>query len=250
MVNVVRALRIAFSHRNAAGGARAGVTAMKTKWSLACAVAVTALGCALPASADILTIRTAGYIDTSFIFYPLGIPYSSVSTIDVSKGAYTSALPFYTELTGGSNYGLPSLGSTIITIGGISTTITGSVSTDYRGYGIGGTGQEFSTTDLEGGVDFQANEYDTPFPIPADVLRTENGNYCGNPQGDGIVDCLGSIGIFSNGKHVEGLLDIRYFAVTRSVPEPSIWVMMLMGFSGLGAALRSRRRPIATAATG
>ncbi|MDB5497372.1 MAG: hypothetical protein JWP28_1403 [Phenylobacterium sp.] len=33
-----------------------------------------------------------------------------------------------------------------------------------------------------------------------------------------------------------------------AVPEPGSWALMIVGFAGLGAALRSRRRPVATAA--
>jgi hypothetical protein len=36
---------------------------------------------------------------------------------------------------------------------------------------------------------------------------------------------------------------------TLSVPEPATWAMMLMGFGGLGAMLRSRRNKLANAAT-
>jgi hypothetical protein len=35
--------------------------------------------------------------------------------------------------------------------------------------------------------------------------------------------------------------------VTTSVPEPATWAMMLLGFSGLGAALRVRRRGVTRA---
>jgi hypothetical protein len=34
---------------------------------------------------------------------------------------------------------------------------------------------------------------------------------------------------------------------TAAIPEPATWVMMLLGFGGLGAALRNRRRVLATA---
>ena len=43
---------------------------------------------------------------------------------------------------------------------------------------------------------------------------------------------------------------IRYITsgyATAAVPEPAAWAMMLVGFGGLGAALRSRRRKFAAA---
>jgi PEP-CTERM motif len=35
------------------------------------------------------------------------------------------------------------------------------------------------------------------------------------------------------------------FVVTTSVPEPATWALMLIGFGGLGGAIRSRRRAVA-----
>jgi hypothetical protein len=39
------------------------------------------------------------------------------------------------------------------------------------------------------------------------------------------------------------------FTASVSVPEPAAWAMMLLGFGGIGTALRSRRRPSGLAAT-
>jgi hypothetical protein len=33
-----------------------------------------------------------------------------------------------------------------------------------------------------------------------------------------------------------------------AVPEPTSWALMLLGFGGMGAMLRSRRRPVAATA--
>jgi hypothetical protein len=34
------------------------------------------------------------------------------------------------------------------------------------------------------------------------------------------------------------------FSFTASVPEPGAWALMIVGFGGVGAAMRSRRRPV------
>jgi len=42
--------------------------------------------------------------------------------------------------------------------------------------------------------------------------------------------------------------DVQFYAVSGVVPEPATWAMMLAGFGGLGAMMRSRRRSAATTA--
>ena len=52
----------------------------------------------------------------------------------------------------------------------------------------------------------------------------------------------------STGKFPGGSPGINFFLVGGSVPEPTTWALMLLGFGGVGAALRSRRRvAVATA---
>lgn len=41
------------------------------------------------------------------------------------------------------------------------------------------------------------------------------------------------------------IADVTLYAV----PEPATWIMMLIGFGGLGAAMRSRRKPAPAAVT-
>lgn len=38
------------------------------------------------------------------------------------------------------------------------------------------------------------------------------------------------------------------FEITTGVPEPTSWALMLLGFGGMGAAIRSRRRAVVSAA--
>jgi hypothetical protein len=50
-----------------------------------------------------------------------------------------------------------------------------------------------------------------------------------------------------SGPYNDFVLDDISFS-TAGVPEPATWAMMLIGFAGLGAAIRSRRKPVAAAA--
>jgi hypothetical protein len=50
----------------------------------------------------------------------------------------------------------------------------------------------------------------------------------------GVNDMGDLVGAFSDGVHVNGFL--------ATVPEPSTWVMMLVGFAGLGYAAHRRSR--------
>ena len=44
--------------------------------------------------------------------------------------------------------------------------------------------------------------------------------------------------------NAQGLIDVQSLIPTNlGVPEPSTWAMMLVGFGGLGAAMRARRKP-------
>jgi len=64
-------------------------------------------------------------------------------------------------------------------------------------------------------------------PLVINATQTKYGSYeCGN--------CT-PIRVIKTGEAV-------FSGVTAGVPEPTAWAMILVGFSGLGAAMRSRRR--------
>jgi len=39
-------------------------------------------------------------------------------------------------------------------------------------------------------------------------------------------------------------MNVWAFRVAGSVPEPATWAMMLLGFAGIGAVMRARRKPV------
>lgn len=55
-----------------------------------------------------------------------------------------------------------------------------------------------------------------------------------------LAHSVGTLGLRS-----EASRDLN--ARTGAIPEPGAWVMMIVGFGGIGAALRMRRRPVAVA---
>ena len=75
-----------------------------------------------------------------------------------------------------------------------------------------------------------------------------------NPQPDPPGDVLG--GAFSFTERGDPDMGLRIsidgqaldFAMKPGVPEPSAWALMLAGFGGIGAMLRTRRRMVQAAA--
>ena len=50
-------------------------------------------------------------------------------------------------------------------------------------------------------------------------------------------------GTFSLTTQGNGLVQTTFSASTAAVPEPATWALMLLGFGGIGMAMRRRRRP-------
>jgi hypothetical protein len=81
---------------------------------------------------------------------------------------------------------------------------------------------------------------------PADaslVVCSQPGFTCGNFTGNETV--------FASGYALGGTSSV-FFATTEAVtsagvPEPATWAMMLVGFGGLGGAMRARRKPFLVA---
>ena len=71
------------------------------------------------------------------------------------------------------------------------------------------------------------------------LLGTAHPNFAGDPIVFGLVQSTGADTIPGTIETVA--YDNLSFTVT-SVPEPATWAMMMLGFGGLGAAMRSRRR--------
>lgn len=84
----------------------------------------------------------------------------------------------------------------------------------------------------------------------ADVVDNEDLNFVGQLRIAALTnDLVNSVTLLD--ADARGILDPVSLTVTTSaavpVPEPSAWALMILGFGGMGAALRARRRrPVAT----
>jgi len=91
------------------------------------------------------------------------------------------------------------------------------------------------------------------------LLNPGNGLFTGAPLQNALFTAIGT-SQGSNGVNVPGLFSetVRYdltfgagagafndtVNIAASVPEPATWAMMLLGFGGIGIAIRRRRKPV------
>ena len=210
--------------------------------TLAAAVAA----CALAGSTSALAGPMAGHpnliIDGDF-----SSPNTGGSVFHPANGAvgWTNESEGTIEVGSSPIYGLPCisngcqnlevndsvLGDVVQTVSGLKAGETYDVSFDYGGRNVGGpqamdfliNGVQFGSTLTSDGVHSFWTPLGFRFTAPTSGLATVEFlslNAGGNP-------CCGN----------------EITNVALSVPEPATWAMMLVGFGGLGVAMRSRRKP-------
>jgi opacity protein-like surface antigen len=122
-------------------------------------------------------------------------------------------------------------GSGVFTVTGVTGVQTlNSISSNITGLSTyGSADQKLFTTGAEP-LDFNGISYNTE-TLGAFNIGFVNGN--GLMRGSEVQNPSGTI---------EGAHDITFSATAGAVPEPASWALMIMGFGGVGAMLRSGKR--------
>jgi PEP-CTERM motif len=136
---------------------------------------------------------------------------------------------------GGENFNTSSLAT--VTAGGVSDTLTGGGndvvlnSTTFPAVGFGQTQPApiFAVVEAVANPVFTTYNLATSFPLTGGTVSSEVASY------------ITASGTFD----VQTITSLNFQAIS-GVPEPATWALLLMGFGGVGAALRSRRVRIAT----
>lgn len=122
----------------------------------------------------------------------------------------------------------PLNGYTVQAITGITGTFNGSAITGLAPGTFGANNLYYLTGPFF--VDGNGLGFTTAAGLAANLFVTNDTSYRVNTQGAGLLT---------------GLVTAQSSAVPSAVPEPSTWLLMLLGFGAIGYALRSTRRGVA-----
>jgi len=96
-------------------------------------------------------------------------------------------------------------------------------------------------------VDFQFERViDLPGRVSYLVAAPRSFDTCGPATHAGVI-CRAQYDVFGNSTFLTMNADAPFHLTFRevAVPEPGTWALMILGFGGIGAALRARRRGVA-----
>lgn len=176
------------------------------------------LATGLPANADVLPFTGSVTGSSTFIGVdPSCAPLQFRSAIDPASTAGTSSLGDFTYST-----------STCLSLGGVTS--FGTFIIDFGADRFNGTFDGGSTpTDIAG-----ISNTSWLFTILGGTGRFEGAS--GTFNGTGVTDARTRPSLVS--------IDFVGNVAAPAVPEPATWGLMILGFGGIGLALRRKRRPI------
>jgi hypothetical protein len=242
------------------------------------ATAATAIGLATPASAaTVFTATNGSNLSASATFDIVAgnllVTLTNTSAVDVNDPAQVLHALFF-DIAGN-----PSLTYTSANICGSCTYVGtvnnpgstnvgaewaylsngsglgGGITQDYglssAGYGIFGPGNVLSGAPDQGGATVPPDGGDFGLLSAGYTTAGDNGGITNNQP---YIKNSVTFGLGAYNGSLSGISNIRFqygtaitdtsIPGTPAVPEPATWAMMLMGFAGIGVAMRRRRRPV------
>jgi len=227
-----------------------GAQAMKAT-SLAAAAVLAGLASS-PASATVFSLIFTGTVTSDSetnafgVTGPatntfVGLDFSDTFVIDTSMGNAVTGVGRYQEYLGGSSKGATSPVSSVAVFGGQTEVFTG----DYLGIALGGNGSYCC-----GGIEHADAQSTSTIDNTASLYGVSGyPNFLSGTGTSGSAAIHITISDASTGAIISsGVLSAKITSVTViSAPESSTWVMMGLGFAGLGFAGWRKARPTAIA---
>jgi hypothetical protein len=227
---------------------------MKLRYSLigATIAAAAALGASVSAQAGTIFVDM-GQSAENFTLYGMGASPANMGfgTYTIGQGSsvfdgVTSTFTLSGNITGGGSPGYTSGTYAFVTTYDGADTPTGGPNAP-QAFSNPASPEEFFYSSLAPSTSMTLDLFGTPSGDHVIPLVT-NGNFDGpgfsfafaSTMCTGVATCDQALVGLTPGSSIFGPVTISVSVTT--VPEPATWAMMLVGFGGLGAAMRARRR--------
>ncbi|HEU4819591.1 MAG TPA: PEPxxWA-CTERM sorting domain-containing protein [Qipengyuania sp.] len=186
---------------------------MRHAQSLKATIALTALGCAMPADADILDFTG-------------DLTARAVTSVDPACTPSFRGVISPSATVGNSSLGEFTYGHTVCTAGAVGGPVTGSFTIDFGGDGFFGT------------LDGAASPTATPGMSNLSFLYTILGGTGRFLNASGTFTGIG--GVDARVRPSTVTLDFNGPITAPAVPEPATWAMLILGFGMVGWTMRYR----------
>lgn len=229
---------------------------IKMKFRALCATLIAIFSFSAPASAKILWFDYTARVETNWSTVALGTPVIGSFWYDTNLTANSN---YYNSFASSSYYASPSIGMKINFNGqafsGAGHAAVWDGHTPYPlidpdasdDFDIGfNTGTSYFYISVWGPDEYWLDNTKLPksFPFPLKQFFDYDGDT------PGAAGAVGYYDMQTNARFDATLLSITPSNPAGAVPEPSTWALMILGFGGIGVALRGRRKMLPAVAAG